>query len=327
MPVGHLIDTQKHKDLIYDIGMHKGEDTEFYLRKGFRVVAFEADPDLIRLCRNRLKEFIAQGRLTIVEGAIIDQNAIDAGRRKVQFYKNDRISGWGTASIKWAERNARLRASSTAVEVDAINLVEVIQEHGMPRFMKIDIEGCDMACVNALREFRARPDYVSIESDKTSFANIKREIGVLIDLGYDSFQAVEQSAIPLSQSPYPPREGEYLAGRLEEGSSGLFGSELEGKWKSKHAILRQYRTIVLGYYLLGDDGVMNRWEFRGACRLRRKARRFLSRLTKVAVPGWYDTHARHSFADIGTVLTVIFQGTLLFLEQTSEYAPFIYSIC
>ncbi len=25
-------------DLIYDVGMHTGEDTEFYLRKGFRVV-------------------------------------------------------------------------------------------------------------------------------------------------------------------------------------------------------------------------------------------------------------------------------------------------
>lgn len=33
---GDLINIPKHKDLVYDIGMHKGEDTEFYLRKGFR---------------------------------------------------------------------------------------------------------------------------------------------------------------------------------------------------------------------------------------------------------------------------------------------------
>ena len=44
-----LINTPKHKDLIYDVGMHKGEDTEFYLRKGFRVIAIEADPDLVSL--------------------------------------------------------------------------------------------------------------------------------------------------------------------------------------------------------------------------------------------------------------------------------------
>ena len=43
-----LHNTPKHKDLIFDIGMHKGEDAEFYLRKGFRVVAFEADADLVQ---------------------------------------------------------------------------------------------------------------------------------------------------------------------------------------------------------------------------------------------------------------------------------------
>jgi hypothetical protein len=30
-------------ELIYDIGMHEGEDSKFYLLKGFRVVAVEAD--------------------------------------------------------------------------------------------------------------------------------------------------------------------------------------------------------------------------------------------------------------------------------------------
>ena len=35
----HLVDTPKYDDLIYDVGMHQAEDTEFYLHKGFRVVA------------------------------------------------------------------------------------------------------------------------------------------------------------------------------------------------------------------------------------------------------------------------------------------------
>ena len=34
------------RNLIFDIGMHIGQDTEFYLKKGFRVVAIEADPTL-----------------------------------------------------------------------------------------------------------------------------------------------------------------------------------------------------------------------------------------------------------------------------------------
>ena len=297
--MGDLIETPKHKDLIYDIGMHKGEDTDFYLRKGFRVIAFEADPDLVRPCRNRFKEFIDTGQLTIIEGAIVELDAIDAGQKKVKFYKNNDISVWGTVCNNWAERNVRFGTSNSIIEVDVINLVSVIQEHGVPHYMKIDIEGCDMICIIALRKFRERPDYVSIESDKTSFANIKPEIDTFFDLGYDHFQAVEQSKLHLSQfPPNPPREGEYVAQHFEHGSSGLFGAELGDEWKSKHYILRRYRAIWLGYYLLGDDGIMKQWKFRGAGRLRSLTRKCLSFYTKAAVPGWYDTHARHSCLDV-----------------------------
>jgi 16S rRNA A1518/A1519 N6-dimethyltransferase RsmA/KsgA/DIM1 with predicted DNA glycosylase/AP lyase activity len=38
-------------DLIFDIGLHRGEDTDFYLKKGFRVAAFEVDPNLVAHCR------------------------------------------------------------------------------------------------------------------------------------------------------------------------------------------------------------------------------------------------------------------------------------
>jgi FkbM family methyltransferase len=298
----YLVNTRKHKDLIYDIGMHKGEDAEFYLRKGFRVIAFEADPDWVRTCRRRLKEFIAQGQLTIIEGAILDLDAIDAGQKKVQFYKNDQCSVWGTIRADWAERNARLGTSSSTIEVDAVDFAGVIQERGVPHFMKIDIEGCDMVCIKALRSFSERPDYVSMESDKTSFANIKREIDALTDLGYDSFQAVEQSAISLSQCPpNPPTEGKYVPQRFAEGSSGLFGRELGDKWKSKDQILRQYRFIRLRYYLLGDDGIMSKWKFRGSSRLRSLIVSLLSLFTKATVPGWYDTHARHSSVDVSNV--------------------------
>ncbi len=297
--------TPKHHDLIYDVGLHKGEDAEFYLRKGFRVVAFEADPDLMDSCRERLKEFLDHGQLTIVEGAIVGIDVIGSGQKKVRFYKNHDKSVWGTVCADWAERNARLGASSSAIEVNAINFADVIREHGVPYYVKIDIEGCDTACISALSGFQERPTYISIESDKTSFANIEREIDLLVKLGYASFQAVEQSGIPLSQSPpYPAREGKYVAQRFEEGSSGLFGSELEGKWKSRHEILRQYRSICLVYFLLGDDGIMRKWRFRGTGRLQSLTARFLGLFMHAPMHGWYDIHARYSCAD-GSTNTVL----------------------
>jgi hypothetical protein len=32
--------------LVFDIGCHRGEDSDFYLQKGFRIVAVEANPAL-----------------------------------------------------------------------------------------------------------------------------------------------------------------------------------------------------------------------------------------------------------------------------------------
>jgi FkbM family methyltransferase len=290
-----LLAIPKHNDLIYDVGMHKGEDTWFYLKKGFRVVGFEANPDLVQHCRERFRDFIRQGQLTVVEGAIVSPDSVSWGTQTVQFYRTADRSVWGTVVAGWAERNARHGAPSDVIEVAAIDFVSAIQRHGVPHYLKVDIEGLDLVCVDAFRRFRERPDYVSIESDKTSLAAIRREIDTLAELGYDSFQVVEQSAIHRSQSPpNPAREGGYVAHRFEDGCSGLFGAELQGEWKSKDRILRQYRFIRLGYYMVGDDGILNRLQVPGARRLRSLAARSLGMLTKAAVPGWYDTHARHS---------------------------------
>src|SRR3990172_7762654 len=140
------IDAPKFEDLVYDVGMHRGEDTEFYLKKGFRVVAFEADPDLARYCRERFKEYIANRQLTIIEGAIIDLDAAEnKDRKKITFYKNDGMSVLGTVNANWAERNEFLRSPSNAmIDVEVIDFTSAVEKHGIPHYMKIDIEGSDM---------------------------------------------------------------------------------------------------------------------------------------------------------------------------------------
>ena len=60
-------------DLIYDVGMHQGKDTEFFLGKGFRVVAIEANPGFVEMVRHRLSCDVDSGRLTILGVAISDR--------------------------------------------------------------------------------------------------------------------------------------------------------------------------------------------------------------------------------------------------------------
>src|ERR1700682_6446861 len=106
-----------HKDLVYDIGMHRGQDTDYYLKKGFRVIGFEADPDLIDYCKSRFSEAIKCGRLVIVEGAIVEQQLGQTAGQTVKFYKNLERSVWGTVNDAWARRNEQLGTHNHIVEV------------------------------------------------------------------------------------------------------------------------------------------------------------------------------------------------------------------
>lgn len=52
------------EELIYDIGFHKGEDTLFYLLKGYNVVAVDADIELIEEGKALLKSILITAGLS-----------------------------------------------------------------------------------------------------------------------------------------------------------------------------------------------------------------------------------------------------------------------
>jgi len=49
--------------LIYDVGMHNGDDTHYYLLKGAKVVGVEANPALHIALRDRFAGAINSGQL------------------------------------------------------------------------------------------------------------------------------------------------------------------------------------------------------------------------------------------------------------------------
>src|SRR5262245_38423463 len=91
--------TMADENLIFDIGMHKGEDTDFYLNKGFRVVGVEANPALSDYCTQRFQEACHTGQLIIVSKAVAEYEGT------IDFYVNQRFSVWGTANRDWMLRN------------------------------------------------------------------------------------------------------------------------------------------------------------------------------------------------------------------------------
>ena len=52
--------------LVFDVGMHQGEDTDYYLSKGYRVIAVDADPSLIERASQQFGEAEREGKLVLV---------------------------------------------------------------------------------------------------------------------------------------------------------------------------------------------------------------------------------------------------------------------
>ncbi|MFT5604845.1 MAG: hypothetical protein ACI9G5_001808 [Paracoccaceae bacterium] len=230
------------------------------------------------------------GQLVVVEGAIVDKQALAGGDKTIRFYKNIDVSVWGTVAESWAQRNELLGTSNNIIEVPMVDFSACLQEFGIPHYLKIDIEGMDRACLEALLEFERKPDYVSIESEKVSFAKLLLELDLLSQLGYTKFKVVQQSGIARQKEPKPAREGDYVGYRFQEGASGLFGEDVPGRWVGLQKNINMYKSIFLQYKLFGDYALLRRNIFT------RTLINGMQRMLRTPLPGWYDTHAKHSSA-------------------------------
>jgi len=88
-------ETVREDDLIFDVGMHNGEDTEFYLSRGFRVVGVEANPDLVRGLEKKFAAEIADGRVTIVDFIFTNCPFACPGMTGQMLRLQDKLAGTG----------------------------------------------------------------------------------------------------------------------------------------------------------------------------------------------------------------------------------------
>ncbi len=272
--------TPKQQNLIYDVGLHQGQDTDFYLKKGFDVVAFEANPANVEFCQNRFAKEIAEGKLTIVEGGIVELEDFRGNGHKIEFYRNEEHSFWGTTDKEFAYRNEVMGTHNEKIEIAAVNFADALAKYGIPYYLKADIVGSERICLRALLEFENKPDYLSIRSEKVIWSNLEEEFDLFQKLGYDRFKAVQQDFTDFSVT----LNGEKYV--FEEGASGVFGEETSGKWRNVEQILKDYHRIFTLYWLFGDYSYMLQ---------KTGGKTFIGQLERIVrrpLPGWYDTHAK-----------------------------------
>lgn len=269
-------------DLVYDVGMHLGEDTAYYLSRGFRVVGVEANPALAADLRARFAAEIAEGRLTIVDKAI----AAEAG--VVRFAVSSSATEWGSTDEAFVRRTTALGDTVDWIEVPAVPFEDVVAEHGVPYFLKVDIEGSDLVCIEGLARVAERPPFLSMESLVTapepSVAKYRHELDLLASFGYRSFAYVEQGGLERLNGRRLTREGEPTTYEHPTHGSGPFGREAPARWRSR----RGAEAVAAG--LFARHVVAGRWTPQP------RPLQLVGKAVRRAVPSqrrirWYDLHA------------------------------------
>lgn len=222
------------KDLIFDIGMHVGEDSIHYLREGYRVVAVEANPLLAETNAKRFRKYIDSGQLTILNKGIAPQAGV------LPFYVNHRLSEWSSFDKATGTRDG---TGYHVIEVPCVTTRSLFETYGVPYYLKVDIEGFDHYCLLDIPNEGIKPQYVSCEAVHFSWMEILR------DKGYTRFKLINQAnefaPVNLAQersalfaryeiikNGLKLRAQKFIPFKHQYGSSGPFGENTKGPWQS-----------------------------------------------------------------------------------------------
>jgi FkbM family methyltransferase len=120
--------------LCFDIGANMGEKTEALLRAGMRVVAVEPQP----LCVAEIK-----ARCARFEDYVVRETAVGDKPGTATLYVSDIFHASSSLKSDWTPHHE-------SIEVPLTTLDSLIQDHGVPDYCKIDVEGYELEVFKGL---------------------------------------------------------------------------------------------------------------------------------------------------------------------------------
>jgi len=188
--------------------------TDGNLAKGFRVVAVEANPAMAEAGAKRFRPAVKNSRLTLLNKAVSDSS------QTITFYVHPGKSHWSSCLKEMAESDG---TPAKPVRVSPVNIAELCASYGVPRYIKVDVEGCDALAAKQIEALKEKPKFVSFETSKKDYAGI---FSYLYAAGYKRYQLVNQANNPGRGAPEKTLEGKAIKYKFGEHSTGYFGLDL-----------------------------------------------------------------------------------------------------
>jgi FkbM family methyltransferase len=135
-------------DLCVDVGAHRGDRTAIFRDLGATVVAVEPDPRAVAALRRR---FSGDPRVHLVAGGLSSKS----GSMQLRVSSTaTTVSSMSDRFVERLEESGRLGTHHwDGVETVAVTtLDEVISQHGVPDFCKIDVEGHELEVLSGLSQ-------------------------------------------------------------------------------------------------------------------------------------------------------------------------------
>jgi FkbM family methyltransferase len=182
-------------DLVFDVGAHVGDRVASFRRLGARVVAVEPQPALVKV----LKLIYGRARDVSIEAVAIGRNAgmadflINADNPTVSTASREFIDAARGAPGWEAQRWTK------TTQVPMTSLDALIAKHGVPAFIKIDVEGFEAEALAGL----SRP----VKALSFEFTTIQRDVALAcidrcVALGYTRFNAALGESQTLAHSDW-----------------------------------------------------------------------------------------------------------------------------
>ncbi len=214
---------------IFDIGMSEGNDSAFYLAKGFQVVGVEADRDVYRHLTKRFRPQIEAGQITIYNLA-----AGGSVGKMVRFFHHQVHQGLSGLSNQRSEFSD---GNHTSYEVATIDWDTLTKRHGIPHYVKIDIEGAETDFLTGMRASALLPEFISVE------CHTLQPVESLYNMGYRLFRLIDQNPPSGFRMREPQSEGSHVGVVDWSHTSGPFGRDLpDGEWLDFEHFRRLWHT-------------------------------------------------------------------------------------